>query len=122
MHKNKSKEPEVSFDNCPEIIIQKAILIYLQHLNIFAWRNNNTGLFDPRTQSYRAAPLKGISDIIGILPDGRFLAIEVKTKKGKTTQEQLDFLNNIQYNGGVACVARNIEDVIECLKKNSSVI
>jgi len=57
---------------------------------------------------------KGIADILGIW-EGRPLAIEVKTKKGRVTDHQRKFLDCVRRNGGIAFVARSIDDVIEGL-------
>ena len=57
---------------------------------------------------------KGVSDIIGC-KDGRFLAIEIKTEKGRVTPHQQRFLDRVNEAGGVAFVARSIEDVVEGL-------
>lgn len=53
---------------------------------------------------------KGVSDIIGC-HNGRFLAIEIKTEKGRVTPHQQRFLDRVNEAGGVAFVARSIEDV-----------
>ena len=45
------------------------------------------------------------------MPDGRFIAIEVKTEQGKLTPEQRLFLFKINENNGIGFVARSIEDV-----------
>lgn len=55
--------------------------------------------------------LPGSSDIIGCLPGGRFLAIEVKALKGKVSPLQQQFIDNINQAGGLAFVARTIEAV-----------
>lgn len=60
--------------------------------------------------------IKGAPDIIGILPDGRFLAIEVKGPGGKASIEQLQFLGEIAKNGGMAFVAFSIDDVARHLE------
>jgi hypothetical protein len=60
--------------------------------------------------------VKGAPDIIGILPDGRFLAIEVKGPGGKASIEQLQFLGEIAKNGGMAFVAFSIDDVARHLE------
>lgn len=57
---------------------------------------------------------KGISDIIGCFK-GRFLAIEIKTENGKVSEYQQRFIDNVNEAGGLAFVARSIEDVIEHL-------
>lgn len=93
---------------------ENAIMEFLWWNKIYSWRNNNTPIFDPERKLFRKMPkwgLKGTSDILGILKDGRFLAIEVKSAKGVVSQEQKDFIKNINDNGGKAFVARSIDDV-----------
>ncbi len=98
-----------------EAEIQNLILDFLNRNRIFAFRVNTTGIFDPVKKIYRTMgkfSLKGVSDIIGILPNGRFLAIEVKSSTGRVSTEQQAFINKIMAMGGVALVARSLEDVI----------
>ena len=60
--------------------------------------------------------MPGISDRIGQLKDGRFLAVEVKAPGEIPSQEQQDFIDLVNRNGGVAFVARAAEDVIKTLE------
>jgi hypothetical protein len=89
----------------PEGEILKRILEYLELIQVFAWRN----------QTWRRGGVSfgkiGSSDIIGQLDDGRWLAIEVKAQGCEPSQDQLVFLAEIAKRGGVAFVARGIEDV-----------
>lgn len=62
-----------------------------------------------RIRAFRG--LKGVSDILGVLPDGRFLAVECKGPKGKPSPEQVEFIENVRKMGGVAFVARSLQDV-----------
>lgn len=55
--------------------------------------------------------LKGVSDILGVLPGGRILAIELKSRGKKPSQEQLDFIDNVNANGGKAFWADSLEKV-----------
>ena len=57
----------------------------------------------------------GSSDIIGIAPDGRFLAVEVKTKTGKVTKEQQRFIEAVKQHGGIAGVARSPAEALSML-------
>jgi hypothetical protein len=97
--------------------IQKAILKFLHIKGVFVFKVHNTGIWDPNRKVFRTLQnsCKGIADILGILPDGRFLAIEVKTKSGRLSVDQKAFLENINRNNGVAFMARGIDDVIEQL-------
>jgi hypothetical protein len=57
----------------------------------------------------------GCPDVLGQLRDGRTLACEVKKPSGKTSPEQEAFLKCVRANGGVALVARSVDDVMEAL-------
>jgi len=59
--------------------------------------------------------MKGVSDILGCLPDGRLLAIEVKKHNGRVRQEQQRFVYSINQRGGLAMVARSLDEVKERL-------
>ena len=55
------------------------------------------------------------SDLIGITHDGRFLAIECKSEKGKPTPEQLNFLHRVNEMGGIEYWPIDKANVIERL-------
>jgi hypothetical protein len=59
----------------------------------------------------------GVSDIIGFLKDGRFLAIEKKRVGEKVSDQQQMFIDSVNSCGGVAGVAINIEDANKILGK-----
>lgn len=97
--------------------IQKQILEYLAIRHIFAWRQNSGAVvyqdqYENR-RFVRFASVNGISDILGILPDGRMLAIEVKKRGKKPSKKQRIFLETIRENNGVAIVAYSLDDVIK---------
>lgn len=98
--------------------VQKLILQYLHLRKIYCWVNKTTGTWDNNLKIYRkGTTFKGVSDILGILPDGRFLAIEVKVKYNKPSPEQIEFIDNINRNKGVAFVAYSLDEVINTLKE-----
>lgn len=104
--------------------IQNSILIYLNMVGIFAWKNKSQGTFDPSRGIFRKAKgkhtINGTSDILGILPGGRFLAIEVKrpSTRKQTTPDQRRFIEEINKNGGLAFVACSMTEVKEILDAN----
>jgi hypothetical protein len=93
-----------------------ACIEYLAVRQIFAWRNNS-GAIQVRPGQFMRFGIKGSADIIGVLPDGRFLAVEVKSAKGQLSDEQKRFLETIAANGGLAIVARSIDDIETVLKQ-----
>jgi len=104
----------------PERSIQKAIITYLRYHPRVAWAERmNVGAHKIETQSKspRFVPygFKGCSDIVGQLSTGQFLAIEVKSQYGRITTDQKAFLDKINDSGGLAFVARSIDDVVNSL-------
>jgi hypothetical protein len=97
----------------PEGEIQSEIMRYLDELGVFHWRNN-AGAVKSHGRMIRFGVVGG-SDILGVLSDGRALAIEVKTASGKVTPAQESFLSRVRECGGVAFVARSVDDVIRNL-------
>jgi hypothetical protein len=93
--------------------LQNTIVAFLRFRGFYVWRQNNHAVYDQKRGCYRRNPQArlGVSDILGILPDGRFLAIEVKSARGKPSDDQRTFLQSIKDNGGIAFVARTLEDV-----------
>jgi hypothetical protein len=94
--------------------IQRAILEYLWATGIMAFKFNNVGIKKP-DGSYIPSGCKGVSDILGILPGGRFLAIEVKRPGGKATQLQQQFIDNVNDKKGLAFIAYSVDDVAAVL-------
>lgn len=92
---------------------QKKILQWLGYKGFFAWTNKTQGTFDPTRKVFRKNKnqLNGVPDILGILPDGRFLGIEVKRKPRKPGQDQIDFINKATSKGAMCFVAYSLEDV-----------
>ena len=93
--------------------IQKGILEYLSYRKGFFWRNNSGGFRDIKNHFYRFG-LKGSPDILGIIPpDGRLVAIEVKSATGQMTDDQRWFQEQVEKHGGVFILARGVTDLQE---------
>jgi hypothetical protein len=60
---------------------------------------------------------KGVSDILGVLPGGRALAVEVKRPGGKPTPSQADFLREVSQAGGLALVITSVEEIRAALEE-----
>lgn len=54
----------------------------------------------------------GFSDLFGICADGRPLFVEVKTKTGRVSEAQWNFLAAMLARGARAGVARSIDDAV----------
>lgn len=93
----------------PEGAIKALICQYLKSNNIFHWVNQAGKI--PGRKLIKT----GVTDILGCYR-GKMLAIEVKAPSGKLTDEQAEFIYAVRSNGGIAFVARSVEDVKENLK------
>jgi len=99
----------------PESRIKIDVLRYLERRGFFAW-NNPTGCVRIAPDRFIRFGKVGSSDIIGVLPDGRFLAVETKTQKGRLTPEQAAFLEKVRGLGGVAILARSFQELDTTLR------
>lgn len=97
----------------------KAIINLLHLYRFVVIRNNSGNIFLNSNGKTRAIKLgtPGASDIIACSPTGQFIAIEVKSEKGRLTDKQRDFLRLVEKNNGIAIVARSVEDVYPILRK-----
>ena len=89
----------------------KDCLRWLRGVGCFVWKQNQggmTGTHKGKSRFTRFAHVDGISDIIGISPSGRFIAVEAKQPGKKPTAKQHAFLTAIAANGGLAVVAHDL--------------
>ncbi|GHU72445.1 hypothetical protein FACS189450_10250 [Spirochaetia bacterium] len=100
----------------PESIVLAGCLRYLQLRGIYHWRNN-TGAVRIRPGQFMSFGKKGSSDILGILPDGKFLAVEVKAPDGRLSPEQRQFIQALRDFGGLAVVVKSWQDLDTALKE-----
>lgn len=112
-----------------ETRIQNLILVALSEAGCTVWRNETARAWVGK-QIHRSGDqvtltnarmiafglCVGSSDIIGIAPDGRFLAVEVKTPKGRPTKEQLRFIEAVRNAGGIAGIARSPQEALDLIR------
>jgi len=117
--------------------IVSALMQYLLAKKLFAWRQNNGGVFNQKRQAFMKNPntLKGIPDIFAMMSDGvvakshynpktgegamltvrvpKIYAIEAKTLTGKLSEDQKNFKRRWELEGGIYIVARSVDDLIK---------
>jgi hypothetical protein len=96
-----------------EANIQREIMLALSQAGCLVWRNNTGALPDKNGRLVRYGLCNGSSDIIGLTPCGKFLAIEVKSAKGRVTEAQERFIFAVRSKGGRAGVARSVKQALE---------
>lgn len=124
-----------------ETLIQRAIMLKLSEADCIVWRNNTAGAYVGKVLHKAGDQVtlgnahlvqfglcKGSADLIGITPVtitqdmvgstvGAFTAIEVKTKTGRASPEQLQFIEAVRAAGGIAGLARSPADALELLPR-----
>jgi hypothetical protein len=88
-----------------------------------AWRNNSgatSATHNGRKRFVRFGGTPGCSDIIGLMPNGRFLALELKSDTGRLTPAQRSFLERVEQLGGLALVVRSLKELERALDNLAS--
>jgi hypothetical protein len=107
--------------NMSEQAIQQRIRLACSRGRVRLWRNNTGRLRDERGQLVTFGLCPGSADLIGyrsvtVTPDmvgstlAVFAAVEVKAPTGRPTPEQTAFLEHVTAAGGLAGIARSVED------------
>lgn len=126
----------------PETKLTNTVMLALSQAGCTIWRNETAGAWVGRpvhregqlvtlanARMIQAGLCKGSSDLISITPItitpdmvgqtlGVFTAVEIKTATGRTTQEQDRFLAAVRAAGGIAGVARSVDDALELLTQS----
>jgi hypothetical protein len=95
--------------------IQRQCLEWLRLRGVLAWRANSgamTATYKGKTRFLKFNGIDGLSDIVGVLPGGRFLACEVKRPGNTPTEDQEHFLGLVRDAGGLAVVVTSVDELI----------
>ena len=107
MAKNKGQLESSVLHDCMRVMKRRGI---------FFWRQN-TGAFKVDNRFFRSS-IAGVSDIIGVLPDGRFIAVECKREiGGRVSEKQQRFIDNVNNNNGLALVVHSAYE-LQCELNN----
>lgn len=102
--------------------IQKTITDYLTLLRIPFSVTDASRAFGHDGQPRKSKVAKDWPDVTGVLPpDGRMLAIECKTRKGKLSKGQKEMLEKLEAAGALVIVPRCFEDVEQALKASGAI-
>lgn len=101
-----------------EANVMNDCMIALSKAGCLVWRNNTGVLPDKNGRPIKFGLCKGSADLIGICPDGVFLAIECKTETGRVRPDQTRFIDAVRSKGGRAGIARNAQDALDIMRRN----
>ena len=96
------------------------ILNFLFQQRIFSWRQNTGGIpmiKDGFLTGFRPSGKVGQPDIVGILPTGTYLGIEIKSGRDKLSEGQISFHSQARKAGAVILVVKDFPDFLDQWKK-----
>lgn len=110
-----------------ENAVQNMVIEYLVRVPgvLKVGRLNNVAVYDKKRGAYRAFgkyAIYGLPDVQvfakpGVLPFGTFGVIEAKSKEGKTSPEQREYLEMVAASGNTAVLARSLDDMIRVIDR-----
>jgi hypothetical protein len=104
----------------------RGCLAYLHRLGIPAWRQNSGAMSvdDGRGRArFVRFSVKGVSDILGILPwSGRMLAVECKVQGNHASEEQRAFLEMVNRSGGLGLLIYEVRELVDALAIDAEAI
>jgi hypothetical protein len=101
----------------PEAAIQRAVIQLLRTHGIFCWHTPNSGKRGmlEAVRFKQQGVLSGIPDVC-IVFQGKFYALELKAKGGRSTDNQIQCRNAINIAGGFAAEAVGVDEAIAQIK------
>ena len=95
-----------------ETALMRKIMVALSEAGCFVMRTNSGVYYDSQGNRVTIG-FKGLSDLIGYTPEGKFFALEIKTPAGRASLEQIAFIENCYRSGAVAGFARSVDDALQ---------
>ncbi len=101
-----------------EVTLMREIQIAVSKAGHRVFRNNQGFFLTQDGRKIRTGLVNGSADLVGWLGDGsgRFLAIEVKTDKGRPSKEQINFIQAVNRAGGLGMIVHSVEEALAHLK------
>ena len=107
-----------------EMDLTRSVVEWLRTMGFVALRQNvgqSRYTAKDGTDRFVKFGFAGLSDVLGILPGGRFLAVETKVGRNTATGSQASFLAEVEAIGGIGILAYSLDDVSLRLKKEGYV-
>lgn len=96
-----------------EADVLKRVMIEASKLGFRVFRNHTGGIYAKDGTFHRFGLCVGGSDLIGWTPCGRFAALEVKRPGGRTSAEQINFIEQVRKSGGFGVIIDNEKNLKE---------
>ena len=89
----------------------KKVLVHLSSVGIFCYANNTGSI--KGANRYQQYGFPGSPDILGILPNGQYLGIEIKTGNAVQNKNQKKFKRKIDENHGMFVIIHSMEELLK---------
>jgi hypothetical protein len=99
----------------PESKLMHQIMAALSEKGCFVLRTNSGVYYDSQGNRITIG-FKGLSDLVGFRPDGKFFALEIKTATGRPSPEQIKFIDFCRSKSIPAGIARSVEEALQILE------
>lgn len=99
----------------PESKLMHRIAAALSEHGCFVLRTNSGVYYDSQGNRITIG-FKGLSDLVGFRPDGKFFALEIKTATGRPSPEQIKFIDFCHSKNIPAGIARSVEEALQILE------
>ncbi len=96
----------------------RQIMVALSDAGCFVMRTNSGVYYDSKGNRVTVG-FKGLSDLVGYTPEGKFFALEIKTPVGRASKEQFAFIESCYRGGAIAGFARSVEDALKIVGGNN---
>jgi hypothetical protein len=88
------------------------VLVELRRSGVLAWRNEVGHGYTMRGTPITYGLCPGSADIVGALPGGRFMGVEIKAGRDRVRPDQAAWARAVTAQGGLVVVAHSIEDAL----------
>jgi hypothetical protein len=96
----------------PHSRLLSAALVELRRAGVLAWRNEVGHGYTARGTPVPYGLCPGSSDIVGLLPGGRFVGVEIKAGRDRVRPDQAAWARAVTSQGGLVVVARSVEEAL----------
>lgn len=100
----------------PETLLQNKIMCHISSLGHYVERSNH-GVYYTKDGRTVTIGNVGQSDLRGHRKDGRAFYFEVKTKTGRPTKEQLNFLEQMRKTGAISGIVHSEKEAEDLLNE-----
>ena len=95
--------------------LQKSVIQYLTIKHIFHYRQNSGAIVTERKGKkgfYRFTSMNGLPDIVCVYR-GQYVGLEMKSNKGKLSENQIMFREKLEQAGGKYIEVRDLDTIIK---------